>query len=165
MVPVSTYSLTSSLRAWSRSSSAAVASKALSSSSDLPIQQPLPSRQVARQGRPHRPPDHPRTQQLYHPHGLPPHPTPRPRQNHPLLSRQTRANNEIRYPFNVEININHEYWHLRENDLTEHGADENPEGGYFQLIDILCAMSDFVNAHDVFLIERLSPLHICASGR
>ncbi len=25
-------------------------------------------------------------------------------------------NNEIRYPFNVEMNINHEYWHLREND-------------------------------------------------
>jgi choline dehydrogenase-like flavoprotein len=26
------------------------------------------------------------------------------------------SNNEIRYPFNVEMNINHEYWHLREND-------------------------------------------------
>lgn len=26
------------------------------------------------------------------------------------------ANNEIRYPFNVEMNLNHEYWHLREND-------------------------------------------------
>jgi hypothetical protein len=24
--------------------------------------------------------------------------------------------NQIRYPFNVELNINHEYWHLREND-------------------------------------------------
>lgn len=24
--------------------------------------------------------------------------------------------NQIRYPFNVEMNINHEYWHLREND-------------------------------------------------
>src|SRR5690606_18311299 len=23
---------------------------------------------------------------------------------------------QIRYPFNVEMNINHEYWHLREND-------------------------------------------------
>ena len=29
------------------------------------------------------------------------------------------ANNQIRYPFNVEMNINHEYWHLRENDPTE----------------------------------------------
>jgi hypothetical protein len=26
------------------------------------------------------------------------------------------GNNEIRYPFNVEMNINHEYWHLRDND-------------------------------------------------
>jgi choline dehydrogenase-like flavoprotein len=26
--------------------------------------------------------------------------------------------NQIRYPFNVEMNINHEYWHLRENDPT-----------------------------------------------
>ncbi|MGK7888212.1 MAG: GMC oxidoreductase [Leptolyngbyaceae cyanobacterium] len=31
------------------------------------------------------------------------------------------ANNQIRYPFNVEMNINHEYWHLRENDPTEAG--------------------------------------------
>jgi GMC oxidoreductase len=28
-------------------------------------------------------------------------------------------NNEIRYPFNVEMNINHEYWHLRENDPAD----------------------------------------------
>jgi choline dehydrogenase-like flavoprotein len=28
------------------------------------------------------------------------------------------ANNQIRYPFNVEMNVNHEYWHLRENDPT-----------------------------------------------
>jgi len=26
------------------------------------------------------------------------------------------GNNQTKYPFNVEININHEYWHLREND-------------------------------------------------
>ena len=25
---------------------------------------------------------------------------------------------EIRYPFNVEMNINHEYWHLRDDDPT-----------------------------------------------
>lgn len=28
------------------------------------------------------------------------------------------SNGEILFPFNVEININHEYWHLRENDPT-----------------------------------------------
>ena len=27
--------------------------------------------------------------------------------------------NEIRYPFNVEMNINHEYWHLRKNDPAD----------------------------------------------
>jgi hypothetical protein len=31
-------------------------------------------------------------------------------------------NGEIRYPFNVEMNINHEYWHLRENDPAERGT-------------------------------------------
>lgn len=31
---------------------------------------------------------------------------------------------EIRFPFNVEMNINHEYWHLRENDPNaDHGPD------------------------------------------
>jgi choline dehydrogenase-like flavoprotein len=29
----------------------------------------------------------------------------------------------IRYPFNVEMNLNHEYWHLRENDPSERGPD------------------------------------------
>lgn len=36
--------------------------------------------------------------------------------------------NEIRYPFNVEMNINHEYWHLRENDPGAVGAG-GPAGG------------------------------------
>lgn len=37
-----------------------------------------------------------------------------------LYSRGQRdANNQIRFPFNVELNLNHEYWHLRENDPTE----------------------------------------------
>lgn len=36
------------------------------------------------------------------------------------------AQNRIRYPFNVEMNINHEYWHLRENDPT---APQTPVGG------------------------------------
>jgi hypothetical protein len=31
---------------------------------------------------------------------------------------------QIRYPFNVEMNINHEYWHLRENDPHE----DDPQG-------------------------------------
>jgi GMC oxidoreductase len=41
-----------------------------------------------------------------------------------FYSRGLRDGNQIRYPFNVEMNINHEYWHLREND--PHGE---PRGG------------------------------------
>lgn len=37
------------------------------------------------------------------------------------------GNNQIRYPFNIEMNINHEYWHLRENDPQEAGP--RPSGG------------------------------------
>ena len=29
------------------------------------------------------------------------------------------ADHEIRYPFNVEMNLNHEYWHLRKNDPAD----------------------------------------------
>lgn len=37
------------------------------------------------------------------------------------------ANNQIRYPFNVEMNINHEYWHLRDNDPSEPKTQPNPQ--------------------------------------
>ncbi|MBD2068242.1 GMC family oxidoreductase N-terminal domain-containing protein [Leptolyngbya sp. FACHB-671] len=43
------------------------------------------------------------------------------------------ANNQIRYPFNIEMNINHEYWHLRENDPEEAGPRP---GGDTARIDI-----------------------------
>jgi hypothetical protein len=33
-----------------------------------------------------------------------------------FYSRGIRDGNQVRYPFNVEMNINHEYWHLRDND-------------------------------------------------
>jgi hypothetical protein len=40
----------------------------------------------------------------------------------------------IRYPFNVEMNVNHEYWHLRENDPSQ---PETPIGtGAESIIDI-----------------------------
>ncbi len=38
-----------------------------------------------------------------------------------FYSKGRRANGEIVYPFNVEMNINHEYWHLRENDPSAAG--------------------------------------------
>jgi GMC oxidoreductase len=33
-----------------------------------------------------------------------------------FYSRGERENGQIKYPFNVEMNVNHEYWHLREDD-------------------------------------------------
>jgi choline dehydrogenase-like flavoprotein len=39
-----------------------------------------------------------------------------------LYSRGVRDGGEIRYPFNVEMNVNHEYWHLRENDPKAPGV-------------------------------------------
>jgi hypothetical protein len=38
------------------------------------------------------------------------------------------ANGEIKYPFNVEINVNHEYWHLRETDPSEPGRHAEVSG-------------------------------------
>jgi hypothetical protein len=46
-----------------------------------------------------------------------------------FYSRGLRDGNQIRYPFNVEMNINHEYWHLRENDPTESSQSTPPFGG------------------------------------
>jgi choline dehydrogenase-like flavoprotein len=36
------------------------------------------------------------------------------------------SNNEIRYPFNVEMNLNHEYWHLRKNDPIDRDREPDP---------------------------------------
>lgn len=38
------------------------------------------------------------------------------------------AQNQIIYPFNVEMNVNHEYWHLRENDPSAPGTPIVVEG-------------------------------------
>jgi hypothetical protein len=38
------------------------------------------------------------------------------------------AQNQILYPFNVEMNINHEYWHLRENDPGAAAVPVNNSG-------------------------------------
>lgn len=52
---------------------------------------------------------------------------PIPKSSHAKIifySRGLRDGNEIRYPFNVEMNINHEYWHLRDNDPTGRDPDD-----------------------------------------
>jgi hypothetical protein len=46
-----------------------------------------------------------------------------------LYSRGRRdGQNQVRYPFNVEVNINHEYWHLRENDPSAPGTPIQADG-------------------------------------
>jgi hypothetical protein len=45
-----------------------------------------------------------------------------------LYSKGLRDDGQIRYPFNVEMNINHEYWHLRENDPFSPDATATSDG-------------------------------------
>jgi GMC oxidoreductase len=42
--------------------------------------------------------------------------------------RDPQNSNQILYPFNVEMNINHEYWHLRENDPSASTTPINNSG-------------------------------------
>jgi hypothetical protein len=55
-----------------------------------------------------------------------------PRDSHAKIVFYSRGRrdhqNQIRYPFNVEMNINHEYWHLRENDPSAPGVPINIDG-------------------------------------
>ena len=60
---------------------------------------------------------------------------PIPKTTHAKIIFYSRGNRsstgEIVYPFNVEMNINHEYWHLRENDPTAPAAGfstNDPDG-------------------------------------
>jgi hypothetical protein len=51
------------------------------------------------------------------------------RQDHAKIifySRGNRdANGQVIYPFNIEMNVNHEYWHLRNNDLSAEPVADN----------------------------------------
>jgi hypothetical protein len=62
-----------------------------------------------------------------------------------LYSRGHRDHqNQIRYPFNVELNINHEYWHLRENDPTAPGVPVNTDGA--SRVDIKFSFGNFLDS-------------------
>lgn len=45
-----------------------------------------------------------------------------------FYSKGHRENGQIIYPFNIEMNINHEWWHLRNNDPTARATHESPPG-------------------------------------
>ena len=53
-----------------------------------------------------------------------------------FYSRGLRENGETRYPFNVEMNVNHEYWHLRDNDPTDDGAPDPSSAAGASRVDI-----------------------------
>jgi hypothetical protein len=53
-----------------------------------------------------------------------------------FYSRGLRDANQIRYPFNVEMNINHEYWHLRDNDPNTRDSGSAPDNTGLSRIDI-----------------------------
>jgi len=50
---------------------------------------------------------------------------------------------QIKYPFNVEMNINHEYWHLRENDPSGPGVPITMDGA--SRIDIKFSFGNFLD--------------------
>lgn len=55
------------------------------------------------------------------------------------------ATNAIRYPFNAEMNLNHEYWHLRENDPT---ATALPQPGGAARIDLKFSFGNCLDEHN-----------------
>ncbi|MEW4453788.1 GMC oxidoreductase [Bremerella sp. JC817] len=69
-----------------------------------------------------------------------------------FYSRGLRDGNRIRYPFNVEMNLNHERWHLRDNDPSE-SVPPSPEG--LARIDIKFSFGNCLD--DDNLIEPAPP--------
>jgi choline dehydrogenase-like flavoprotein len=74
-------------------------------------------------------------------------PIPIPRDEHAkviLYSKgEADSNGEIRFPFNIEVNINHEYWHLRDDDPDSTQAQ--PGAG----VSVLDFKFSFANCLDV----------------
>jgi hypothetical protein len=61
-----------------------------------------------------------------------------------FYSRGHRANGRVKYPFNVEMNVNHEYWHLRENDPEHAGQPIQVNGP--SIIDIKFSFGNCLDA-------------------
>lgn len=71
-----------------------------------------------------------------------------------FYSRGRRVDGQTVYPFNVEMNINHEWWHLRENDPT---AEPTPDlSGASSRVDIKFS---FANPLDEANEIRTPPFH------
>jgi GMC oxidoreductase len=53
-----------------------------------------------------------------------------------FYSRGRKENGEIVFPFNVEMNVNHEYWHLRQNDPSSDPAVQRAPNERLSRLDI-----------------------------
>jgi GMC oxidoreductase len=61
------------------------------------------------------------------------------------------SDGSITYPFNVEMNINHEYWHLRENDPTSPAVPVLP--GDQSLMEVKFSFGNCLDDENVMLFE------------
>lgn len=60
-----------------------------------------------------------------------------------FYSRGNRdANGNIKFPFNIEMNVNHEYWHLRNNDPT---AEPEPDNNAKARVDIKFSFANCID--------------------
>lgn len=70
-----------------------------------------------------------------------------PRNSHAKIIFYSRGlkdgGGSIIYPFNVEMNVNHEYWHLRENDPTS--PDVAIGSGHESIVDIKFSFGNFLD--------------------
>lgn len=57
----------------------------------------------------------------------------------------------IRYPFNIEMNVNHEYWHLRENDPS---SPEVPVGAGQSIIEIKFSFGNLLDDTNVINVGQ-----------
>ncbi len=73
-----------------------------------------------------------------------------------FYSRGLRDGGRVRYPFNVEMNINHEWWHLRDNDPTASGRARS---GAASRIDIKFSFANCLDDDNAILLDgaRLRP--------
>lgn len=71
------------------------------------------------------------------------------RDSHAKIVFYSRGNrdgqNRIRYPFNIEMNVNHEYWHLRENDPSFKQQDDT---GAASRIEIKFSFGNCLDDHN-----------------
>ena len=62
-----------------------------------------------------------------------------------FYSKGETENGSIKYPFNIELNINHEYWHLRNNDPTDGMPDVSHDDANKIRVDIKFSFANLLD--------------------